>query len=538
MASLIRPTRPYRLPAKPDLVEKDGKPHVRIKEGKKTALYPLTKDRTQYLKPAAKWAADVRFADGRRRRVRFSPNREAAAVMLADLLKKIENEKAGIRTEFTDHRARTLSELLAEYQQHATDRNVSAKQAAQTRRRCEKVFDGCGFVTLAHLDGVAAERWLAERRKIPKSRGGISAQTSNHYITALKAFGAWLVMTRKSPENPFQFVVKGNVDVDIRHVRRSLAADEFNRLLTAARGGDSYRGMCGRDRAVLYLVAGMTGLRASELASLTPGSFTLSAETPTVAVEAAYSKHRRRDEVPLHPDLVAELRKWIDDKPAGQVLWGGKWAKQCSAAAMIRRDLSAARAAWVGEAATELEKSEREQSDFLRYRDQEGQVVDFHALRHTFVTNLVNAGVTPKDAKELARHSTISLTMDRYAHVGIRDTAAAVAKLTIPTSLRPATEANVMRATGTDFGSAPKQQKGMMGAAPGAATVDCGKGGLRKCEEMDSSDDSPGESSEPLRIKVIEGHQEGPRTIDKRRGRDSKLPFVGCVHSALPLTSR
>jgi hypothetical protein len=32
-------------------------------------------------------------------------------------------------------------------------------------------------------------------------------------------------------------------------------------------------------------------------------------------------------------------------------------------------------------------------SDFLAYRDRDGQVADFHALRHTFVTNLVNAGV-------------------------------------------------------------------------------------------------------------------------------------------------
>jgi integrase/recombinase XerD len=60
-------------------------------------------------------------------------------------------------------------------------------------------------------------------------------------------------------------------------------------------------------------------------------------------------------------------------------------------------------------------------------------VADFHALRHTFITNLVKAGVQPKDAKELARHSTSTLTMDRYAHVGVRDTAAALSKLTLQT---------------------------------------------------------------------------------------------------------
>lgn len=101
---------------------------------------------------------------------------------------------------------------------------------------------------------------------------------------------------------------------------------------------------------------------------------------------------------------------------------------------MIRRDLEVARAAWLAEAATPEVRAERERSDFLLYRDREGRVADFHLLRHLFITELVRAGVAPKEAKELARHSTIVLTMDRYAHVGLRDTAAAVARLSLPTA--------------------------------------------------------------------------------------------------------
>ena len=103
----------------------------------------------------------------------------------------------------------------------------------------------------------------------------------------------------------------------------------------------------------------------------------------------------------------------------------------------FRRDLEIARTAWLAEATSPAELAERERSDFLRYRDRNGRVADFHALRHTFITELVRAGVAPKDAKELARHSTITLTMDRYAHVGIRDTAAAVSRLSLPTSKSP-----------------------------------------------------------------------------------------------------
>jgi integrase len=53
----------------------------------------------------------------------------------------------------------------------------------------------------------------------------------------------------------------------------------------------------------------------------------------------------------------------------------------------------------------------------IPHRDEDGLVVDFHALRHTFITNLVRAGVPPKFAQTLARHGSITPTMDRYYHV-------------------------------------------------------------------------------------------------------------------------
>ncbi len=518
MATLLKPTRPFPLPANAKIIEKNGKRFVRIGEGRKTALYALTKDGTKYLKPSEKWYAKHRDANGTITLTPLSPNKDAAHVMLTALLKRIEDQKSGIRSDFADHRARSLSELLTEYEQHATDRNISAKQAGQTRRRCEMVFEGCRFVTLAHLNGAAAERWLAERRRLTKKDGGMSAQTSNHYVAAFKAFGAWLVMTHKVSENPFRFVTKGNVDVDVRHVRRALSAEEFNCLLDATRTGVSYRGLSGLDRAILYLVAGMTGLRASELASLTPASFSLDADTPTVTVEAAYSKHRRRDEVPLHLALVAELRPWLSTKPKGAPLWGGKWAKQYSAAAMIRRDLDAARTAWIGEATTEKEKGQRENSDFLKHRDQGGEVVDFHALRHTFVTNLVNAGVMPKDAMELARHSTITLTMDRYAHVGIRDTAAAVARLVFPTTSRPTPEPAAMKATGTDGGCTAY-------VPPDVPATGDGRLRLRTGENIGGGDDRGPETHKPLQMQWFEADrgrsrsgEGGIRTLDALAG--------------------
>jgi len=74
-------------------------------------------------------------------------------------------------------------------------------------------------------------------------------------------------------------------------------------------------------------------------------------------------------------------------------------------------------------------RATREASDFLAYRDSESRFADFHANRHTFITNLARVNVHPKLAQALARHSTINLTMNTYTHVGLDQRAEAVALL-------------------------------------------------------------------------------------------------------------
>jgi len=59
-------------------------------------------------------------------------------------------------------------------------------------------------------------------------------------------------------------------------------------------------------------------------------------------------------------------------------------------------------------------------------------VLDFHALRHSFVSALAAAGVGPKELQELARHSDPRLTLGVYAHARPARLAAAVETLAIP----------------------------------------------------------------------------------------------------------
>jgi len=64
-----------------------------------------------------------------------------------------------------------------------------------------------------------------------------------------------------------------------------------------------------------------------------------------------------------------------------------------------------------------VERKICESSDFLKYIDSRGRYADFHALRHTFVTNLARANVAPKTAQTLARHSNIQLTLGIDTHI-------------------------------------------------------------------------------------------------------------------------
>src|SRR5262249_4149745 len=87
--------------------------------------------------------------------------------------------------------------------------------------------------------------------------------------------------------------------------------------------------------------------------------------------------------------------------------------------------------------------------------DDAGRVVDFHGLRHSYVSGLVSGGVSVKVAQELARHSTPNLTIGRYSHVRLHDLTGALEGLPpTPGSPEPADapQTNVVEppAAGTD----------------------------------------------------------------------------------------
>jgi hypothetical protein len=102
--------------------------------------------------------------------------------------------------------------------------------------------------------------------------------------------------------------------------------------------------------------------------------------------------------------LPEQLRGWFTNKFADQPVLTGMPGETSS---MLRAILDAARAEWINEVSGEAKARERrEKSDFLKYIDSSGAGFDFHGFRHTYVSTLVNSGVSVKVVQELARHST------------------------------------------------------------------------------------------------------------------------------------
>jgi integrase len=266
----------------------------------------------------------------------------------------------------------------------------------------------------------------------------------------MKMFSRWLVKDRRHRDDVLAYLSTMNAETDRRRLRRPLSQDEFERLVQSTRKGPPRQELSGEERALLYIVACYTGFRRNESSSVTAQSLDFTSDPPTLTVQAACSKRRRIDVIPLRGDLANLLRQWIESKPnlpPDQPLlevYGKRTAE------MLRQDLEYAREEWIEEAKTDAEMATREKSSFLTYVNAEGLVADFHSLRKTFITNLSRAGVSPKMAQSLARHSDTNLTMNVYTMLTVSDQAAAVEALPPLPITATESQSQTLRATGTD----------------------------------------------------------------------------------------
>ncbi len=367
-------------------------------------------DGSKVTKETRKWYIDFVDHDGRRRRVPGFTDKVATQQRAAELERGVERRRSGLVDRFAEHLKRPLADHVDEWGEALTAKGGTEQHSKLSANRVRRIVKACKFRLWSDVSASRVSRYLADRRS-----EGLSAESSNHYLRAFKSFCRWCVLDGRAPDNPAAHLQIVNTEVDRRHDRRAFTDEELTRLIETTHGGSDRFGMTGPDRAMLYCLAVETGLRAGELRSLTAKSFALTADPPTVTVAAGYSKRRREDVLPMRESLALDLREHFPAKHPDALAFPMPSAYRLPK--MLRADLAAGREEWISEAKGNPQEHERRAgSCFLAYRDDAGRVLDFHAFRHTFITNLARGGVHPKIAQELARHSTITLTMDRYTH--------------------------------------------------------------------------------------------------------------------------
>ena len=425
----------------------------------RTVSRPVNDRGDRIIVESSRWYVRLQDAAGQWFERKAYTDRTASEVLHAELATKVERGQVGMIDPMDEHRKRPLAEHLDAFERHLDSRENTDGHVELTMQRVRTAVTGIGAKVVADITPGRVEDYLKELRRVglpttgKRQRRPLSLSSSNHYLRAIRAFCNWLVKNRRVEANPLAGLSALTLnEQDKKRRRRALTDAEVTALVNAATvSGQSFRGISGRDRAMLYIVAMNTGLRASELASLRPTSFNLEGKTPVVCCSGAYTKNGHEATLPLRGDLVPRLNEWLIGRPADVLLWPGSWARSRAGAEMVRLDLTAARTAWLDEARRPKEREEWEKSCFLADTDSAGRVLDFHSLRHTFISNLARGGVHPKNAQALARHSTINLTMNVYTHTVLGDLANDVDKLpALPTLVGGKNEAVALAATGTD----------------------------------------------------------------------------------------
>jgi integrase len=260
------------------------------------------------------------------------------------------------------------------------------------------------------------ERWLNGPDNAKRS-----ARTRNTYRNAAVWFCNYCVDTERLVANPLARLPRFNEQVDRRRQPRALTVAEIERLLDATRRRPLHEALkfnkgwrknqlgqrlrpetrakferLGRERQLIYKTLVLTGLRLSELASVS----VCDVHDTYIELDARNAKNRMTATIPLRADLARELHEWIGDRRDGLL-----FRMSINLVKVFDRDLTFAG---------------------IPKRDERNRTACVHSLRHSFATLMSRGGVAPRVAQAAMRHSTIDLTMSVYTDPKLLDVARAL----------------------------------------------------------------------------------------------------------------
>ena len=314
-------------------------------------------------------------------------DKKIAERKLDKLFHELQQEEAGL-IQPESLRVNGAKSLLEHLEDFLRDKALTGKDERYlygVKQAVKRLVKDCGWTTVKKVTPDSFESW--------RGKQNLNAKTLNDYLTCARTLLNWMDKRGRIEGNPLktvEFVTKGKAPI---YERRALSDDEVSRLLSVS-----------GKRAFVYRTVLLTGLRRSELAALQWRDLYLDGKHSRIALRAETTKNGKADVLPIHQGLMTGLTALAaaSHNPTDPVF------VRLPSMEEMRLDLCAAGIPFV---------------------DKEGRRADFHALRHTFCTNLHRAGLPRRVAMELMRHHDPRLTDKIYADGERLETASGLALL-------------------------------------------------------------------------------------------------------------
>jgi len=326
---------------------------------------------------------------------------------------------------------KALADHVGDYIEHCRHAGQDKRHVDQKESHLERLREGTGATRLTDLTADLLERHLRTMRA-----EGLSARSVNFAREIAVALLSWCVNTGRAESNVLRVVPKLDASRDRRRVRRLLTDGELARLLQVAEPAG---------RKAWYLAAALAGLRRGDLGRLTWAAIDFDAQTVTIR----HGKAKREDVIPLHDQLAealkqrrAEMMALPTAKVFPEAVTNVTRQKDFLRAGLAREEIVTDAN---GEPVMIGKGKRRRARTRIVCEDDEGRVIDLHAMRTTRGTMLARQGIAPQVAQRIMRHADYRTTQKHYTVLGLTDTAAAMKQVPRIGSDRPAANA----ATGT-----------------------------------------------------------------------------------------
>src|SRR5262249_1680671 len=182
---LRRPTYTKPIPPGAKLFTRRGKRFARFadRDGNQVEA-PLTASGQRIRLQTEMWHVFWRELGGVIRSKPLSPDKTMAQRMMAEIIDKDRQVKAGMRDRYDDHRERPLKEHVPDFEQSLRDKGNGDEYVELKLARLRRVLDGCGCLWLKDLDAAGLQHYIAEL----KETRNLSNRTASWHVQAVKQF--------------------------------------------------------------------------------------------------------------------------------------------------------------------------------------------------------------------------------------------------------------------------------------------------------------------------------------------------------------